>query len=102
MTTTVDRSRSLMPLPGGPTGVSPISKGVRNSVSARTEKRNCPRRIVPAVPVTFAVRMALAMSSLVMLSPRIRAGSTSMRISSVGVPTTATLATPPICSSRRA
>lgn len=58
--------------------------------------------MVPVVPVTFAREIAVATSCEVMFRARILAGSTSMRISSSGVPTTATLATPPICSSRRA
>ncbi len=86
----------------GPTGVSAISSGVRNSVMARTEKRNWPRRIVPPAPLAFAALTAVAMSSGVRPSARILSGSASIRISSSGDPTTATLAMPAICSRRRA
>ena len=99
---TVPTSRSVMPAPTFPTGVSRISAGVRNSVSARTEKRNCPFRMVPPAPVAFSARIAAATSSGVRSSARSFSGSSSTRISSSGAPTTATLDTPSICSSRRA
>ena len=99
---TVPTSRSSKRRSGGPMGVSSSSLGDWNSVSARTAKRNWPRRMVPPAPVTFCCEMASATSAVVSPSARSRSGSSDTRISSRGAPATATLATPSICSSRRA
>ena len=98
---TVAMSASRICRPVGPIGISRISIGSRSSVSARTEKRNCPRLIVPPCAVALALSIAVLMSSGVRPRARARSGSTSTRISSFGSPTTATLATPESCSRRR-
>ena len=90
----VAMSRRRYPALTGPIGVSAISSSARNSVIARTEKRNWPRRIVPPAPFAFAACTAIATSLVERPSARMRSGSTSMRISSSGAPVTATLATP--------
>ena len=95
-------SASVMPLLAGPIGVFAMSPIDWNSVRARSENRNCPRRIVPPAAAALADRTALATSSGVRPSARIRSGSISTLISSLGSPTTATLAMPGSCSSRRA
>ena len=86
----------------GPTGTSRMSAGSRSSVKVRTGKRNWPRRMVPPVAIALALLIAVATSSEVRPSARMRSGSTSTRISSSGSPTTATDATPVSCSRRRA
>ena len=91
-----------MPLRAGPTGVRATSATSWNSVSARSAKRNCPRLTVPPGEAAFASRTARDTSSGVIPSARAFSGITSTRISSSGAPTTATLATPASCSSRRA
>jgi hypothetical protein len=95
-------SRRRIPAAHRPDGVSAISSG-RGTRSAHAPRsgtargESCRRRRWRWRPAPRWPRRRCEMPSA-----RIRSGSTSMRISSSGAPTTATLATPAICSRRRA